>query len=364
MNVGGPARQILQLVKSTDADLDVRLAAGTSPDEEGELVDTDAVPVRVPLVRPVRPQTDLRAFSAVRGLLTALAPAILHSHMAKAGAIGRAAALSLRHRPKLVHTFHGHVLDGYFPRGQQRAFVELERLLARRSDALVAVSPEVRDELLELGVGRAEQYRVIPVGLDLDPYLAVGGPSGRLRTALGLAAHLPLVGVLGRLVPIKDHETLLVALSELPDVHLAVLGDGELRARLEDRGRELGIDARVHFTGWWSDVPAALADLDVVVLSSRNEGTPLALVEALAAARPVVATDVGGVRHVVQDGETGWLAVPGDAAQLATMLRRALTEAVLASRMAAEGRRRVAQRFGGARTVESHRALYRELLGH
>jgi glycosyltransferase involved in cell wall biosynthesis len=362
MNVGGPARQVLQLVRLAGEDLRVELASGRPPEEEGELLDPGVIPVRVPLVRALRPVTDLRAFGAVRGLLGRLAPAVVHTHMAKAGAVGRLAALSLRARPRLVHTFHGHVLEGYFPPLQQRAFLEAERLLARRTDALVAVSPEVRDELVELGVGRQAQYRVIPVGLDLGPFLAVAGPSGRLRGALGLGPEVPLVGALGRLVPIKDHETLLSALAGLPGVHLAVLGDGELRAVLEGRARALRIAGRVHFTGWWPDVPGALADLDVVALSSRNEGTPVALVEALAAARPVVATDVGGVGHVVQHGETGWLVAPGDPAGLASALGEALFDRARASRMAEEGRRRVSERFGSSEMVEAHRELYRELL--
>jgi glycosyltransferase involved in cell wall biosynthesis len=289
--------------------------------------------------------------------------------MAKAGAVGRLAAISSfdRHaRPRLVHTFHGHVLEGYFGRSQQRAFLELERLLARKTDVLIAVSPEVRDELLDLGVGRPGQYRVLPVGFDLSHLLEVGGPrgpAGQLRAAIGLPVDVPLAGVLGRLVPIKDHSTLFHALREVPGAHLAVLGDGEMRSSLESLARELCIADRVHFTGWWLDVATALADLDVVVLSSRNEGTPVALIEALAAGRPVVATDVGGVRHVVQDGETGWLSPVGDAVALGQLLKRSLSNRATAESMAQEGRRRVVGRFGADRMVADHLALYRELPG-
>ena len=362
MNIGGPARQAILLTKGLMADFPTLLAAGTPPPEEGELVDPEVGVEKVPFVRPVRPATDMHAFLAVRGLLRSSGARLVHTHMAKAGAVGRFAGLSTRPRPRLVHTYHGHVLQGYFGGAGQRAFLEFERLLARRTDVLVAVSPEVRDELLDLGVGKAAQYRVIPLGLDLDSCLAVSGPSGRLRAALGLGADVPIVGVLGRLVPIKDHATLFSALATLPGVHLAVLGDGELRPALESSARDLGIADRAHFTGWWHDVPAALADLDVVVLSSRNEGTPVALIEALAAGRPVVATDVGGVRHVVQDGETGCLCPPGDPATLAELLQRSLSQREVAAQMAMEGRRRVAEHFGQARMVNDHRLLYQELL--
>jgi len=363
LNIGGPARQALLLTKALADELPTLLVAGQPPAHEGELSDPSVRVERVPLVRPVRPLTDLRGLVAVRRLLHQARPRLVHTHMAKAGAIGRLAALSLRPRPKLVHTFHGHVLQGYFGAARQRAFLELERLLARWTDVLVAVSPEVRDELLALGVGRAGQYRVVPLGLDLDAHLKVAGPSGRLRSLLGLGPDVPLVGVVGRLVPIKDHATLFAALAQTPEAHLAVVGDGELRPSLEAAARSLGIAGRVHFTGWQHDMPGVLADLDVVVLSSRNEGTPVALIEALAAARPVVATDVGGVRHVVQDGETGWLCPSADPSALAGLLAKALAHPQEAARMAAEGRRRVAQRFGQARLVEDHRQLYRELLG-
>jgi glycosyltransferase involved in cell wall biosynthesis len=369
MNVGGPARQAILLAKGVAGQFPVVLAAGKPGPAEGELVDPEVPVVTVPLVRPISPVADLRSLYAVRRLIGSCGARLVHSHMAKAGTIGRLAALSMfsrRSRPRLVHTFHGHVLHGYFGAPQQRSFLELERRLAKHTDALVAVSPEVRDELVGLGIGKPGQYRVVPVGLDLGRLLQVGSPAvpgGRLRAALGLSAGVPLAGVLGRLVPIKDHATLFSALAATPGVHLAVLGDGELRPRLEALARELGIAGRTHFTGWWQDVPAALADLDVVALSSRNEGTPVALIEALAAARLVIATDVGGVGHVVQDGETGWLCRSGDPGALAELIQRALSKPALAARLGQEGRRRVAERFGQARMVSDHLSIYRELIG-
>lgn len=369
LNIGGPASQAILLAKRLAPEFPILVAAGKPRQTEGEIVDPDVLVRRVPLVRPIRPLSDLWSLGSVRQLISEIHPPLVHTHMAKAGALGRLAALSsrpVRSRPRLVHTFHGHVLSGYFPGPQEKAFLQLERALAGHTDLLVTVSPEVRDELLDLGIGKPAQYRVIPVGLDLEACLAVGtpgGPPGRLRSVLRLAADIPLVGVLGRLVPIKDHATLFAAMAALPRAHLAVLGDGELRPTLEALARQLGIAGRTHFMGWWRDVPSALADLDVVVLSSRNEGTPVALIEALAAARPVVATDVGGVRHVVQDGETGWLCAAGDPGSLAALLQRALADPQVSARMAHEGRRRVTERFGSARMLADHVALYRELLG-
>ncbi|HEX2042290.1 MAG TPA: glycosyltransferase [Acidimicrobiales bacterium] len=363
MNIGGPARHALLLTRGLEPHYQTILAAGKPAPTEGELTDPEVPVVRVPLVRPLQPAADAHAVATVRRLLAERRPALIHTHMAKAGAVGRLAAWSTRPRPRTVHTFHGHVLDGYFGPRARRAIIETERMLARRTDALVAVSPEIRDEVLAAGIGRPSQFHVIPVGLDLEAFLAVDQPSGRLRARLGLSTTTPLVGVIGRLVPIKDHATLLNAMSRLPEAHLAVIGDGELRATLEQRARELRLARRVHFTGWWEDMPSAVADLDVVALPSRNEGTPVALIEASAAARPVVATDVGGVRTVVVPGTTGLLAAPGDSAQLADSLRQLLNDPAAQRRMGEAGREHVWRRFGHDRLLREVGELYADLLG-
>ncbi len=362
LNVGGPARHALLLTKGLSATYRTTLVAGSPAPAEGELSDPAVAVRHLPLVRPLQPGADARALAAAHQLITRSRPALVHTHMAKAGTVGRLAALRARYAPRTVHTFHGHVLDGYFRPSTQRAFIEAERWLASRTDVLVAVSAEVRDALLDLRVGRPAQYRVVPVGLELAPFLAVQQPAGLLRASLGVPFGAPLIGVVGRLVPIKDHLTLLAAMELLPDVHLAVIGDGELRKVLEARARESGIAKRVHFTGWSTDVASALSDLDVVVLTSRNEGTPVALIEAAATARPVVATDVGGVRSVVSDGHTGFLAPPGDARKVAALVARLLEDPDLRRRMGDAGRARVADRFGETRLLSDIGELYADLL--
>jgi glycosyltransferase involved in cell wall biosynthesis len=362
MNVGGPARHVLHVAAEL-GDADVAVAAGRPPAEEGELSDP-RVPVRsLPLVRPVDPTADLRSLAAVRALLTGSPVDVLHTHMAKAGTVGRLAARTVRQRPRTVHTFHGHVLDGYFRPTLTRAIVESERRLASSTDVLVAVSGEIRDELLALGIGRAEQYRLIAPGVDLDPYLAVERPDGALRGRLGLDHDVPLVGILGRLAPVKAHEVLLEALAQLDGVHLAVLGDGERRAELLELAARLGIASRTHLLGWWDDVPGALADLDVVALSSWAEGTPVALIEASAAGRPVVATRVGGVPAVVEDGVTGLLVEAGDAAEMARALDEVLRAEGRGAAMGRAGREHVRRRFDATEAVLALGALYRELTG-
>lgn len=362
LNIGGPARQALTLIRCLRPEHDTVLGAGTPTASEGELSHPEVAVRRLPLVRPVQPATDARAFASVRSLIKEHRAELVHTHMAKAGTVGRLAAASLRPRPKTVHTYHGHVLDGYFRPSAERAFIAVERGLAHLTDVIIAISPQVRDSLLELGIGRPEQYRIIPLGFDLEAHRAVDGPSGALRERLGLHDDVPLIGCVGRLVPIKDHSTLLQAMSRIPEAHLAVLGDGELRGALEDEVAARGLGHRVHFVGWWTDIPSAMADMDVVALTSRNEGTPVSLIEAGACGRPVVATDVGGVRSVVADGESGLLVPPQDPEAMADALEQVLASSQMRSRFGANGRSR-SNAFGQNRLVDDIRGLYRDLLG-
>ena len=362
LNVGGPARQALLLTRALADEFPTTLLAGTPTSSEGVLSDPDVSVETVPLVRQVQPVSDVRALYAVRGIIASRRPRIVHSHMAKAGAVSRLAARSFgRRRPRTVHTFHGHVLEGYFSAPVERAFLAVERRLARATDVLLAVSPEVRDDLVALRIGRPAQYHVMPLGLELDPFLAIQGPSGRLRASIDVEPDVPLVGVVGRLVPIKAVELMIEAMNDLPGVHLAVVGDGDERGRLEQLARDRELERRVHFTGWCDDVPAAMSDLDVVALSSRNEGTPVALIEALAARRPVVATRVGGVEHVVVPDRTGLVVPPNDPQSLAGAIRRLLDDRPLGAGLAEAGRHRVSTTFGAARLVSDMRALYRDL---
>jgi glycosyltransferase involved in cell wall biosynthesis len=361
LNVGGPARQALLLSRHLPPEFPTTLAAGTPTAAEGELTDDQVEVRRVPLVRPLRPDVDARAVVAVRRLLRETGARLVHTHMAKAGTVGRSAAWSVRPRPRTVHTFHGHVLDGYFSPAVRRTFIEIERRLARGTDVLIAISDEIRDELLDLRIGRPDQYRVIPLGFDLAPFFAVDGQRGELRRRLNLGPDVPLVVALGRLVPIKDHVMLFEAIARVPDAHLAVVGDGELRASLEARVAQMRLGDRIHFTGWMTDVASVLSDVDVVALTSRNEGTPVSLIEAAACGRASVATKVGGVGMVVEDGVNGYLTRPGDAVGFAAAVERLLAEPETRRGMGLAGRERVRRRFSQERLLSDIRALYTDL---
>lgn len=362
LNIGGPARHVLDLDAGLRDRYSMIIAAGTAPEPEGELRGADAEIHRLPLVRSVAPHLDLVAVARVRRLLRSRRAAVVHSHMAKAGTVARIAAATLRPAPSTIHTFHGHVLSGYFSRPSEQVFTSIERQLARRTSLLLAVSGEIRDELLDLGIGTSSQYEVVPLGLHLDPHLAVTSPTGWLRRGLGIHPRTPLIGVLARLAPIKDHRTLLEAMALVPQAHLAVLGDGELRTELEALAERLGIDGRTHFLGWCTEVSRALADLDVVVLTSRNEGTPMSLIEAGAAGRPVVATDVGGVRRVVLDGRTGLLVPTADPGAVAAAVRSLLADPAMRARLGAEARTHVSAEFGLQPFLDRMAQIYDSLL--
>jgi glycosyltransferase involved in cell wall biosynthesis len=365
LNVGGPARQTLFLHRALpERGFATELVSGSEEPREGRL--GEGVPHNriLALKRKLHPVDDLVAGRALHELIKRQNPDVVHTHMAKAGALGRLAAWRAG-VPVVVHTFHGHVLSGYFPRPVQSAFIAVERYLARRTDALIAVSPEVRDQLLALGVGKPWQWRVIPVGVELDGFLSDGLDAVEARRQLGLPLVGPIVGTVGRLVAIKDHETFFWAAARMlgvrPDLTFVVAGGGEHRDQLEERAVAI-LGDRIRFLGWVSDLPRLYAALDVVVLTSRNEGTPTTLIEAGAARKPVVATRVGGVPSVVRNGETGFLVPPGRAETVARRTLDLLNDPDAARALGTAARKWVREWFSAERLADDLDVLYRELL--
>ena len=366
LNVGGPSRQAVYLTRAlAERGFDCRLAAGIPGPDEGAIAGEGEPPVEIrSLQRELRPGRDLAALAALTRCLRSWRPDVVHTHQAKAGTLGRTAA-RLTSVPVVVHTFYGHVLTGYFSPARAAAFVRVERAIARRTDALLAVSGAIRDELLALGIGRPDQWRVVPIGLDLSGFLDDPRTPDEQRAALGLPPGVPVVAIAARLVPVKDVQTFLDAAARIARAHptalFAVAGDGELRPVLEEQARRL-LGDRVRFLGWVDDLPALYGAADVVVLTSRNEGTPAALIEAAAASRPVVATRVGGVADVVEHDVTGVLCDRGDAAAIAEAVLALLAEPLRARALGGAGRQRVAERFSARRLADDLASLYGELL--
>jgi glycosyltransferase involved in cell wall biosynthesis len=266
--------------------------------------------------------------------------------------------------PVIVHTFHGHVFRGYFSPARTALFVRIERALARVSTRLIAVSEQVRDEVLACGVGRRSQFDILRLGLDLDRFGRAGQLRGELRRELGIGSDVPLVGIVARLVPIKAHEVFLAIAAQVarvrPDALFLIVGDGETKAALAAQVEREGLGRAVRFLGWRSDLDRVYADLDVVVLTSRNEGSPVALIEAMASARPVVSTTVGGVRELV--GDAGLLCPVDDVDALAAAVLRLLASPELTASLGNRGRERVIPAYSESRLVADMAALYARLL--
>lgn len=367
LNIGGPARHVSLL----SAGLNRRgyqhlLVTGRESASEGSLrglAEAEGLVIRdLPrLGREISPLQDALCLGELGRILREFQPDVVHTHTAKAGFVGRVAARRAG-VPVLAHTFHGHVLRGYFPWWKNLLFRRLEAGLARRSDLLITVSQTVAAELASEGVAPRGRFEVVPLGLSLRPFLEVGAHADWKRQ-LGLPESVRLMGAVGRLVPIKDLSTLLNAMArlktEIPDLHLVLVGDGESASTLRSLARDLGIDSRVHFAGWQGDLRPVYGSLDLVVLSSRNEGTPVSLIEALAAGRPVVATAVGGVPEVLQQGTLGRLVPAGDSPRLAEAIREALADPRPPSATQRQG---VVDRFSPEKLVDRIDHLYRQLL--
>jgi glycosyltransferase involved in cell wall biosynthesis len=375
LNMGGPALHVAYLTSELEPrGYDTTLVAGSlAPGEdsmafvaEGRGVDV----VRIDeLGREISPIRDLVATLKLARLIRRERPQILHTHTAKAGTVGRVAALlaGARRPPIVVHTFHGHVLRGYFGPVRSFFFRLLERWLARSTTALIAVSPQVRNDLVALGVAPAERFAVIRLGIELDERVAAE-QDGRLesRRYLGIPRDRFAVGWIGRMTAVKRTDDVLVAFKQLRedgvDACLCMVGDGPDRAQLERRAHELGIVRDTLFLGYQEDVAPFYAAFDALVLPSSNEGTPVSAIEALAAGRPVVATRVGGVPDVVRDGEDGFLVESGDTSELADRLARLARDPGLRERMGKQGRARVLPRYAVDRLVDDVDRLYRSLL--
>jgi glycosyltransferase involved in cell wall biosynthesis len=372
LNIGGPAIHTILLTAGLDPKrFQSELVSGIEAPHEGNMLDLaerkGVAPVRLPtLGRELHPLRDLKTLWQVWRHMRRYRPDLVHTHTAKAGAIGRLAALLQPRRPKLVHTFHGHVFHGYFGPRKTRMFLAIERWLAARTDRIIAVSQEVADDLVRFGVVPSGSVQVVPLGLELTRF-AAAVPTGEWRQKCGVAPDAPWIGIVARLVSIKAVERFLKALVPVlaanPQARAIIAGDGECRAELEAEAARLGIADRVWFEGFVGDVAGLLAELDVVVLCSKNEGLPVSLIESLAAGVPVVSTSVGGVPTLLADGRYGRL-VPADddGTALGEALQATLADLPQARQQAAEGQVAMLARYGSERLIADISALYDELL--
>jgi glycosyltransferase involved in cell wall biosynthesis len=367
LNVGGPARHAAILNdRLRSRGFDALLVHGTPSAFEGSLeqlaVERHLRCHHIPeLGRRISLLSDVRVLARLIGLLCREQPDIVHTHTAKAGTLGRIAAMlynatRARHRRCLVvHTFHGHVLTGYFRPGLTALVRLVERALARSTDVIITISARQRADIVErFAVAPSDRVVIVPLGLELDPLSRLDG-----RTAVPGEI---VFGYVGRLTAVKDLPTLLRAMAIVARssrARLVIIGDGELRSELQNLAARLGISERVQFVGWEFDLAKIYQSIDCLVLSSINEGTPVAVIEAMAAGVPVVATDVGGVPDVVSDGRTGSLVPPRDPEKLARAMLRLAEDPVLRARMSAAARADAVRRYGAERLADDIASLYR-----
>lgn len=371
LNVGGAALSVIELAAGQRRlGHDVVVIAGKIPAGEASMehvAEEFGVPyLHLPsLQREVSARTDLATVRAIRDVLRTRRPDVLHTHTAKAGTTGRIAALTAgRARPScVVHTFHGHVLSGYFDPVRERVFRLVERTLAHTADGLVAVSQEVRDDLVRMRIAPPEKVTVIPYGFDLDARIRSDTETRRRkRSELAIADGVFVVGWAGRLTAIKQPLDLVRAIAAVDGATLVAAGDGELRSEVEALAAELDVAERVRLLGYVGDIGDWYAAFDAFLLTSLNEGSPVVAIEAQAAGVPVVATDAGGTRTVVDDGETGFVVPVGDVGGLADRLTRLRDDPRLRSRLGETGAARMRERFSTGRMVEDTERLYRGII--
>jgi glycosyltransferase involved in cell wall biosynthesis len=390
LNTGGPAIHTILLTRALDGGrFESRLVTGVVGPNEGDMSyyaqERGVVPRVIPeLGRAVTPGDDLRALAQLFKLLRREQPDVIHTHTAKAGLLGRLAgvaynvlaALAGVPRARMVHTFHGHVFNGYYGPAVSRILVLAERVLAVVTDRVIAISAQIRDDLVtRYRVCQDRKVSVVSLGLDFSWTEALDDAAGSLRAAHGLPADATLIGIVGRLTDVKNHLLMLEACARLErrDARLVVIGDGELRPVLEDAARRLGLDGRVVFAGWQRDPARIYADLDIVCLTSKNEGTPVALIEAMAAGRSFVSTRVGGVPDLVigdpiEHAEgfalfgNGILVPPGDARTLAAAIDYLVARPETRRAMGAVGRAAVRKGFSEERLAQEIEAIYLDLV--
>ena len=364
MNVGGPAVQVSGLMRGFDAnEFDQRLYTGYCADDEADYLDTVATDIKAVRIqgfgRRVSMGGDLKAFISLVSEIRDFKPHVIHTHTAKAGFLGRIASIVSLQRSIRVHTFHGHLLNGYFGRFKRSLVVIAEKFLAFFTHQLLAVGEKVRQDLLNVGIGSKSKFGLMPPGL------AIGTLPDKedSRNALKLPANILQCAFIGRVTQIKRPDRFLDVVSEIKkrgvDLDFFIAGDGEqldmCRERIE---RE---DLPVTILGWQSDIERVLSSADIVVLTSDNEGTPLSLIQAGMAGLPVVTTNVGSVPEVVLDGSTG-IVTGLDVQEIAAALKKLVNDKVLRSNLGAAAQEFTLSNFGVKRLVHDHEELYKKLL--
>lgn len=382
LNIGGPAIHAVLLTEGLNKEeFESLLVCGSIACDEGDMsyyaADKNVKPYVIPeLKRELNLLNDIKAFKKIYNLIKIEKPDIIHTHTAKAGTLGRLAGVLYNvfapadKRIKLIHAFHGHVFSGYFNKLKAFAFIWIEKFLAYFTCQIITVSESVKKELVSLGVSNLDKIKVIPLGFELEKFLDIAPKDEN---------NFLNIGIVGRLVPVKNHRLFLEAAAgfvrnnpQVP-VRFKIIGDGELRRELEAYAREIGIYGYTDFSGWQKDLTGVYSDLDIVALTSKNEGTPVSLIEAMACARAIVATNVGGVPDLLGSQisvsgadfkvlERGIIVMRPDAASFTCALEYLIKNKDLRKDMGTSGRAFANERFSRGRLISDMEGLYKDIL--
>lgn len=360
MNVGGPAVIVADLMRGLDQSrFKQRLITGYCAEDEADYLETVAKDIEATRIaglgRSISPLADARAFIKLVWLIKSERPDVIHTHTAKAGVLGRVAAILAGGSALRIHTFHGHLLHGYFSGWKVRLVIGIEKFLAARTDILIAVGNQVKEDLIKAGIGKREQYRVFYPGLPapqlMDRDLA--------RRELGLDLNEIYCTFIGRLTQIKRPDRLLDVAAATRQrglqVNFLIAGEGELFEECKERAASENLP--ITFLGWRSDIDRILSASDIAILTSDNEGIPLTLIQAAFAGIPIVAPDVGSISDIVIDGETGFLTSP-QAGALASALSALVTDEDLRDQLGSMGKAHAEKYFSLEKSIADHSSLY------
>lgn len=382
--VGGPSHNVTLLTAYLSPEFETKLLVGKKdPSEKDANYIADQLgltPVEITeMRRSVLPFNDIIAYYRIKKIIREYKPDIVHTHASKSGAIGRLAARACK-VPLVVHTFHGHVFHSYFNSLYSKMIVRMERFLARRADAIIAISDSQKHELADIyKIAPAEKIFVVPLGFNLDKF-GVDHDRKRIifRNKYGFEADDIVIGIVGRIVPIKNHDMFMEVAATVKantdkKIRFAIIGDGESRQEVQQKAEQLNLSysyyithpkkkTDVLITSWETEIDQAFAGLDIVVLTSYNEGTPVSLIEAQAAYKPVVSTDVGGVEDIVIHGETGYITKVGEVKEFAGYVNTLIENAALRDCMGKKGHDNVVQKYSKQRLINDMRNLYMHFL--
>lgn len=382
LNLGGPTYNAAYLSKYLEPEFETLLVSGMKDDaeESSEFIvkNLDLHPVYMPeMYRELNPFRDYKSYYKLRKIIEEYKPDIVHTHAAKAGAVGRLAA-SHSGVPVILHTFHGHVFHSYFGPAKTRLFLEIERYLAKRTTKIITLSEIQKQELsVQFKIAPLEKFEIIPLGFDLNKFEeAKEAKRKKFRTQYNVDEDEVAIGIVGRLVPIKNHALFLKALKTISGqtqkkIRAFIIGDGEERKAIENLATELGLSFNnqnlmeknlLTFTSWLKDIDISNAGMDIITLTSNNEGTPVSLIEAQASGKPIVSTKVGGIGDIVIEGETALLSAVGNEKAFAENLLCLVENDELRKQMSVRGSEFVRHKYSYTRLCNDMGQLYNKLL--